>query len=287
MLIGRTVILTVLALIAFASNSLLCRVALGHGHIDPAAFTGLRVGSGALVLWLLASLERDRRRSPALRTRPTRAGWRSGFFLFAYAISFSFAYVTLTAATGALILFAAVQVTVVAGAMRSGERLRAMEWLGLAIALGGLAYLTMPGLAAPPAGGSLLMALAGIAWGFYTLRGRGSVAPLADTARNFLCAVAPSLLVVVLARDDVHVSRAGAVWALASGMVASGGGYVIWYAALRGLTAARAALVQLAVPVIAALGAVVFLSETVSLRLVTAACLILGGIALALTRRPR
>jgi drug/metabolite transporter (DMT)-like permease len=284
-LIVRIILLTVFALFAFASNSLLCRVALGHGAIDPAAFTGIRITSGALVLWLLASLERSRH--PRTVAVPSRAGWRSGFLLFAYAICFSLAYVTLTAATGALILFPVVQTTIVAGAIVSGERLRPLEWCGLVLALGGLVYLTLPGLSAPPLAGSLLMVCAGVAWGLYTLRGRASAAPLRDTSRNFLCATAPSLLVLILAKDSLHLSRSGAGLAVASGMAASGIGYVAWYAALRGLTATRAAMVQLAVPVIAALGGVTFLTETLHTRLIISACLILGGIGLALARPHR
>jgi len=280
--IGRTFILTLVALVAFASNSLLCRQALGRHLIDPAAFTGIRIASGALVLALLAWIEHNRRRGV---TATGRSGWRSGLLLFAYAIAFSFAYMTLTAATGALILFAAVQVTIILGALGSGERLRWTEWCGLAVAMAGLVCLTLPGLSAPPAGGCALMLVAGIAWGFYTLRGRGSTAPLSETSRNFLCAVPPALAAAVIMRGHLHVSWPGIAYATASGMVASGLGYVVWYAALRGLTASRAATVQLAVPVIAALGGVAFLSEHVGVRLMVAASLILGGIGLAVVPR--
>jgi drug/metabolite transporter (DMT)-like permease len=195
--------------------------------------------------------------------------------------------VTLTAATGALILFAAVQATIIIGALISGERLRGMEWCGLAVAMGGLVYLTLPGLSAPPTVGCALMLGAGVAWGFYTLRGRGSAAPLRDTSRNFACAVPPAAILVLLAHNHLHASAPGLGLAIASGMIASGIGYVVWYAALRGLTATRAAMVQLAVPVIAALGAVAFLSEHVGMRLVVSAGLILGGIGLAALRRAR
>ncbi len=283
--IGRTFILTLAALLAFASNSLLCRLALGRQLIDPAAFTAIRIASGALMLALLAWPERRRRSA-----RPggvTRAGWRSGFLLFAYAITFSLAYMTLTASTGALILFAAVQATIIAGAIAHGERPRLLEWCGLALALAGLVYLTLPGLSAPPLTGSVLMLAAGVAWGLYTLRGRGSQSPLLDTARNFACAVPAVVIVAAAMHARWHASRSGILYAAASGVFASGFGYVVWYAALRGLSAARAAMVQLAVPVIAALGAVLVLSEHVGTRLLVSAGLILGGIALALTRRPR
>jgi len=247
----------------------------------------VRIASGALVL-ALAQLERGRGRgaSPAARVI-TRAGWYSGSLLFAYAVAFSFAYVTLTAATGALILFAAVQATIIIGAIVAGERLRWMEWCGLGVAMAGLVYLTLPGLSAPPAAACALMLGAGVAWGLYTLRGRGSAAPLRDTSRNFACAVPPAVIVVLLAHSGLHVSGPGLGLAVASGTIASGIGYVVWYAALRGLTATRAAMAQLAVPVIAALGAVAFLAEPIGMRLVVSAGLILGGIGLAALRRAR
>jgi len=194
---------------------------------------------------------------------------------------------TLTAATGALILFAAVQATIIAGAIANGERPRVLEWCGLALAFAGLVYLTLPGLSAPPLAGSMLMLVAGVAWGLYTLRGRGSASPLLDTARNFACAVPGVVIVAIAMHTQLQVSGTGVAYAAASGVIASGLGYVVWYAALRGLTAARASMVQLAVPVIAALGAVLFLSEEIGARLVVAAGLILGGIALALSTRPR
>lgn len=189
---------------------------------------------------------------------------------------------TLTASTGALILFAAVQATIIAGAIAKGEHPRALEWCGLVLALAGLVYLTLPGLSAPPLAGSMLMLAAGVAWGLYTLRGRGSASPLLDTARNFACAVPAVVIVAGAMHSQWHVSRSGILYAASSGVLASGLGYVVWYAALRGLSAPRAAMVQLVVPVIAALGAVLFLSEHVGARLIVSAGLILGGIALAL-----
>lgn len=226
----------------------------------------------------------DRRAAGAVLP-PTRAGWRSGFFLFAYAICFSVAYVTLTAATGALILFGAVQTTILIGAIGAGERPRAREWCGLAVAMAGLLYLTLPGLDAPPAAGCTLMLAAGAAWGLYTLRGRNSAAALTDTSRNFVWASLPALVVVSVLHSHLHASVPGLTYAIVSGVIASGLGYVTWYAALRGLTATRAAMVQLAVPIIAALGAVCFLSEHIGARLVISAGLVLGGIALAVLTR--
>lgn len=274
---ARTLALTLCALIAFASNSILCRLALAAHTIDPASFTSIRIASGAVTLAAIAAFTR--------RGARAGGGWGSALFLFLYAAAFSFAYISLSAGTGALILFGCVQVTMIAAALRAGERPGPLQWTGLALALGGLVYLTMPGLTAPSPAGSALMALAGFAWGVYTLRGRRESKPLAATGRNFLRAVPFALAVslATLARRDV--SARGALLAVASGALASGIGYVVWYAALRGLSATRAATVQLSVPVIAALGGVLFLSETVSARLALAALLILGGVALALAGR--
>jgi drug/metabolite transporter (DMT)-like permease len=275
----RTILFTTLAMIAFASNSLLNRLALGQDAIDPTSYTTIRLSSGAAMLFLLASLQR-KQNTPILR-----GSWRSAAFLFMYAITFSFAYLNLSTGSGALILFGSVQVTMIIVALKSGERPHAMEWVGLFLALGGLVYLVFPGLTAPSPLGSGLMAVAGIAWGFYTLRGRGSANPLGDTAGNFVYSVPMVLIVLLVSIGNISVSSNGAMYAVLSGALASGVGYVIWYAALRGLTATRAATVQLSVPVIAAWSGVVFLAEDVSARLVIAGVLILGGIALAVTSR--
>ena len=205
--------------------------------------------------------------------------------LFMYAIAFSLAYLSLTAGTGALILFGTVQVTMILAALRSGERPQLLEWLGVLLALGGLVYLVMPGLKAPSLFGSTLMIMAGIAWGVYSLRGRGTASPLADTAGNFIRAVPLIIAVRLVTLNNVLLSQCGILLAVLSGAVASGVGYVIWYAALRSLTATRAAIVQLSVPVLAAWGGVVFLAEDISLRLILAAAFILGGITLAITGR--
>jgi drug/metabolite transporter (DMT)-like permease len=275
----RTILFTTLAMIAFASNSLLNRLALGQDAIDPTSYTTIRLSSGAAMLFLLASLQR-KQNTPILR-----GSWRSAAFLFMYAITFSFAYLNLSTGSGALILFGSVQVTMIIVALKSGERPHAMEWVGLFLALGGLVYLVFPGLTAPSPLGSGLMAIAGVAWGFYTIRGRGSGNPLGDTAGNFVYSVPMVLIVLLVSIGNISVSSNGAMYAVLSGALASGVGYVIWYAALRGLTATRAATVQLSVPVIAAWSGVVFLAEDVSARLVIAGVLILGGIALAVTSR--
>ena len=273
----RILVLTLVAMIAFAGNSLLCRAALQAGRIDAASFTAIRVVAGALALWLIVRLQRG---------GAAKAGsWPSAFALFAYAAAFSFAYLTLTAATGALILFGAVQATMIGFAFWRGDRLGGWQLLGVACALGGLVGLLLPGLSAPPLHGAGLMLVAGIAWGVYSLRGKGAGDPLRATAGNFLRAVpfalALSLAMLPWARADL----AGAALAIASGALTSGIGYAVWYTALRGLKAASAATVQLSVPPIAAIGGVVLLGEPATLRLLVASIAILGGIALASAER--
>jgi drug/metabolite transporter (DMT)-like permease len=275
----QTLLLTALTLVAFASNSLLNRLALGQKSIDAASYTTIRLITGAVLLFVIASFQR----------KPGRAilhgSWLSAMFLFLYAITFSFAYLSLTTGTGALILFGSVQVTMLVMALRSGERPQALEWFGLCLALGGLVYLVFPGLAAPSPLGSMLMVTAGIAWGFYSIRGRGTQDPLAETAGNFVYAVPMVLLIRLLTLGNIHVSTNGILLATLSGTLSSGVGYVIWYAALRGLTTTLAAIVQLSVPVIAAWSGVILLSENVSVRLLLAGMLILGGIGLSVLSR--
>ena len=268
-------------MIAFASNSLLNRLALGKQEIDAISYTTIRLTSGAIMLFIIANLQKKSGEFAL------RGGWLSAAFLFLYAIAFSFAYLSLTAGTGALLLFGTVQITMIVVALRSGERPHLWEWLGLFLALGGLVYLVLPGLAAPSLLGSALMTIAGISWGFYTLRGRGSQNPLADTAGNFVYAVPMIALLRLLTWNNIHISAQGFLLAILSGAIASGVGYVIWYAALRGLTTTRAAIVQLSVPMIAAWGGVAFLSEHVSVQLLLAGALILGGIALSMLIRTR
>ncbi len=276
--------LTVLALLAFAGNSLLCRAALRDTAIDPASFTLLRIVAGALVLALLVGL-----RAPA----QLRAGsWTSAAALFAYAIAFSYAYIGLSAGTGALILFGAVQASMLGWALLRGERFGAVQSLGLVLAIAGLIGLLLPGLSAPPFGAALLMLLAGIAWGVYSLRGRGAGDPTAVTAGNFLravpMAVAALAIALLLAPDAMQIDAPGSLYAIASGALTSGLGYAIWYRALPQLRASTAATVQLSVPVITAVAGVLLLSEPVSLRLVLASIAVLGGVALVvlLPKRP-
>jgi drug/metabolite transporter (DMT)-like permease len=276
----HTAILTALTLVAFAANSLLCRMALGAELIDPVSFTTLRLLSGAAILVPIARYT-ARARSASADT----GSWGSGVALFVYAIAFSLAYVSLETGLGALILFGAVQVTMLTAGLKSGERPHAFEWLGLVVALGGLVYLVLPGITAPNPLGAILMAASGIAWGVYSIRGKDSNAPIAATSGNFVRTIPLAIVASAIAYSWIRYESPGVTLAVLSGAITSGLGYVLWYRALRNLTASRAALVQLLVPVLAAFGGVVFLAEDVSLRLVIASALILGGIAVAVVRR--
>ncbi len=272
---GNVWVLTALAMIAFAGNSLLCRMALKHTQTDPATFTSLRVLSGLITLWLIVRL--------AQRKAARSADWISAFALFVYAAAFSFAYVHLSAGMGALLLFGAVQATMILYGVCTGERLQGWQSLGLAVALGGLVALLLPGLSAPPPLNALLMVTAGVAWGVYSLRGRGTGDALDATAGNFLRALpfAAALNIALLPITSVDMS--GAAFAIASGALTSGVGYAIWYAALPRLSATTAATVQLSVPVLAGLGGVALLAEPLTLRLIGASIAVLGGIALVVT----
>ena len=273
-------LLTTAAMVAFAANSVLCRAALGGGEIDAASFSAIRLLSGALALAAINAVRRGAR-------TPRRAGWFSAALLFLYAVPFSFAYNTLTTGTGALILFAAVQATMLVAGLVSGERPRLLQWIGLASALGGMTYLVLPGVTAPSPTGSVLMAVAGIAWGLYSLLGRGAVDPLGESRANFVRSVPMVAVVSLLSLGDFEITPAGALLAVTSGALASGAGYAIWYTALGGLTATFAATVQLSVPVIAAAGGVLVMGESVTFRLVLSSVLILGGVVLALPRSRR
>ncbi|MEQ1762713.1 MAG: DMT family transporter [Pyrinomonadaceae bacterium] len=272
-------LLTAFALTAFAFNSILCRMALATGEIDAASFTVIRLISGTVTLAALLLA------SGKTRAVAKNGNWASAFFLFAYAIAFSFAYVGLTTGTGALILFGCVQLTMFGVSLYRGVRPRVLEWLGLVVAFGGLIYLVFPGLAAPPLISALLMAAAGIAWGFYTLRGKGSEDPLADTAGNFLRTLPMVLVGGVLFLSASQLSVRGTVLATLSGAIASGVGYSVWYAALKYHTPTRAGILQLSVPVIAAFGGILLLSETATARVLIASSLVLGGIALTLAQQ--
>ncbi|MNF53090.1 EamA-like transporter family protein [compost metagenome] len=271
---ARTLLLTALAMLAFAGNSLLCRVALKETAIDAVTFTGIRLASGALMLWLLLRL----RREPLAAT----GNWRAAAALFVYAAAFSYAYLQLDAGTGALLLFGAVQLCMVVFGLLRGERLNPQQALGFALATGGLVVLLLPGASAPPLVGGLLMLLSGLAWGAYTLLGRQAGVPLAATAGNFIRALPFAALLLLPFLDQLRWDLPGLAYAVVSGALTSGVGYAIWYSALPGLGALQAASVQLSVPVLAALGGALLLGEAISLRLALVSLAVLGGIALVL-----
>lgn len=274
---ARIIALTSLAMIAFAGNSLLCRIALIHTSIDAASFTTIRLISGAVMLWLVVQMRRG--------TYAGGGSWLSAFALFAYAAGFSFAYVSLPAATGALLLFGAVQATMIGYGVWAGERLLKLQFIGLVLALGGLVGLLLPGLSAPPLYGSVLMLGAGVAWGIYSLRGKGAGDPTRITAGNFLRAVPIAVALSMIMLNGSSLDTAGFWYAVSSGALASGIGYAIWYTVLPTLKATNAATVQLSVPVIAALGGVAILGEPITLRLVLASVAILGGVALVILEK--
>jgi len=270
------IILTTLAMLAFAGNSILCRMALQDGAIDAASFSNIRLLSGAIVLLLILVARSD---ASALRGS---GSWPSALMLFLYAISFSFAYIDLGAGTGALILFGLVQATMIIAALIAGDKPTKGEAVGWLCATAGLVYLVLPGVEAPSPVGTVLMAIAGIAWGVYSIRGRNESDALASTSSNFVRAIVFIPLVLAFTFSSVELTTTGVLLAVASGGVTSGVGYVIWYAALRHIRTIQAALVQLSVPAIAALGGVALLNEPLSRRLVISAGMILGGIAIAL-----
>jgi drug/metabolite transporter (DMT)-like permease len=269
--------LTSVAMIAFAGNALLCRVALKHTSIDPASFTAIRIVSGAVILWFVMRV----RTSSGLLL----GNWLSAAALFVYAAAFSFSYVSLPAAAGALLLFGAVQATMIGYGLWAGERPGMLQTVGLIAAGGGLVALLLPGISAPPVLGSLLMVAAGVAWGIYSLRGKDAGDATRVTAGNFLRASAFAAILILGMLPWASVDMPGIFYAVSSGALTSGVGYAVWYTALRGLTATTAASVQLSVPVIAAAGGIVFLDELLTLRLVLCSVAILGGIALVISNK--
>jgi drug/metabolite transporter (DMT)-like permease len=275
----RAIVYTSITLLAFAGNSILCRMALRDGAIDPASFTSIRLLSGAVALLLIVRLTS---RDSSIRDH---GGWTSAFVLFLYAICFSYAYISLSAGAGALILFGFVQGTMIAMALWAGDRPNISEWLGWALAFGGLVWLLVPGIEAPPALGTSLMALAGIAWGVYSIRGREETNALVSTCSNFVYSIAFVVILSAITYTSADMTKRGILLAVISGAITSGVGYVIWYAALNYLRAMQAALVQLSVPAIAAVGGVMLLAEPISLRLLISGVLILGGISLALVQK--
>ncbi len=272
----KTILYTTIALCAFAGNSVLCRLALGETAIDASSFTSIRLLSGIVMLVLISAVSASK--SSLNKSETSKGSWRAALMLFIYAATFSYAYVSLETGTGALILFASVQITMVLVGVFSGNMLHTIEWLGLGIAFVGLIYLVLPGLATPSLFGFILMSIAGIAWGFYTLLGRTCQNPLSDTTYNFLRTLPFVIILAAVTLHNSHLSTQGVLLAIFSGAIASGAGYTIWYMALGGLSTIQAAVLQLLVPAIAALGGVIFVGEPMSLRLVLSSLLILGGI---------
>jgi drug/metabolite transporter (DMT)-like permease len=280
----KIAILTAITMFAVAANSVLARLALSDGDIDPLAYTGIRITSGALILAIIFRL----------RSRKDFAGkfwiagtWSGAFSLLLYAVTFSIAYVMVGAGPGALILFASVQIAMIAWAIVKGDRQAPLEWIGLCIAFGSLVYLLSPGLVAPSLTGALLMAVAGVSWGAYCLIGRGSRFPLADTAGNFIRCAPFGVVLIGFGAALSHPSAKGIAYALASGALASALGYIIWYSVLPSLSRTRAALVQLTVPPLAAMGGVFLIGEMLTWRLLIATAGIIGGVALALIASER
>jgi drug/metabolite transporter (DMT)-like permease len=298
----RILFLTSLTMAAFASNSLLCRAALKETRIDAASFTFVRILSGAITLWAILQIRRrlivDRTAPPLVDSSSgwslvtghwslQSGNWISAIALFVYAVGFSFAYINLSAGTGALLLFGAVQATMILWGYRKGERLDLIQIVGIAVALTGLVILVFPGISAPPLIGAVFMLVAGIAWGVYSLRGRNARDPIATTTDNFIRAVPFALLTSLAMFSAVRLDSLGLTYAIISGAVTSGLGYVIWYSALAELKAASAATVQLSVPVLAATGGIILLHEPISLRYVIASVAVLGGIALVVIEKQR
>ena len=268
----KTILYTLIALLAFAGNSVLCRYALKGDAIDAASFTSIRLISGAVLLVFLVMLKNK----GALNLKA--GSWLSAFYLFVYMVTFSYAYITLDTGIGALILFGAVQMTMVIFSMVKGKKLQLVEWIGLIIAFSGLALLLLPSGSAPSMTGFVLMAISGIAWGGYTLAGKGAKSPLIATSNNFLRTLPFVIGLVLFTFDSATISNDGVLLAIVSGALTSGLGYAIWYAALEGLKVTQAAVLQLTVPIIASFGGVIFTSEAITLQLVISSLCVLGGI---------
>jgi drug/metabolite transporter (DMT)-like permease len=275
----QAIVLTAVSMLCFAANSILCRLALAPGLIDAATFTTVRVASAAAILGLLMRLQRR----PF--ARPAQVNLLSALALFAYLAFFSFAYLRLDAGSGALVLIGAVQFTMFSVAFYEGERFTRPQWVGLVLALFGFVYLVLPGVRAPDPFGAALMTMSGVGWGCFSLLARGTHDPVGANAGNFLCCLVPSLILNSLDMHDFAAAPAGLLLAGSSGAIATGFGYIVWYLALRDLPAAQAATVQLSMPALVALGGTLFLSEPLTMRLLTASVAMLGGIALVLGQR--
>lgn len=277
-----TIFLTLLSLFAFSANSLLCRMALGNELVDPVSFTTLRLVSGMLILIPVAKF------LPEAATKDkAKKAWIAGIALFVYAGAFSLGFVTITSATGSLIIVGAVQITMLSWALVQGERPSLLRWLGTVVSIGGLIYLVSPGITAPNPLGTKLMLISGVGWGVYSIRGRGAAAPISMTAKNFLWAAPIALLASLLFRSSIQLETNGVLLAICSGSITSALGYVVWYRALRHLSTASASIVQLLIPVITACGGVLFLDEAITTRLLIASALILGGVAISFFKQKK
>ena len=276
---------TVFALFAFAANSVFCRLALGDEAIDATSFTSVRLFSGIIVLFILMQFTSHVSKPQSSLKANAKGSWLAAIMLFTYAVTFSFGYISLDTGTGALILFGAVQITMILFNVISGSRLHYSEWLGLTCAFIGFVYLILPSITTPSLTGFILMSVSGMAWAFYTLLGRKSKHALSDTAFNFLRTSPFILILVLLSFNNLHISSTGFLLAVLSGAIASGIGYFVWYIALSGLSVTQAAVLQLFVPIIAALGGVIFTSESITLRLIESSILVLGGILLVILGR--
>ncbi len=274
----QTFFYTLFALLAFAGNSVLCRLALGEQNIDAASFTIIRLLAGIAVLLVIMLLTNKQR-----ETHTSKGSWLSSAMLFLYAITFSFAYISLDTATGALILFGSVQITMIIFNALKGNKLHHFEWLGMSLAFIGFIYLVAPNLNTPSLNGFILMLFSGIAWAIYTLKGRTAENPITETSYNFVRTLPFVVILLLLTMSESHLTSQGVMLALLSGGLASGAGYAVWYAALKGLTITQAAVVQLLVPIIAALGGVIFTDEVIGVRLTLSAMMILGGICIVIT----
>ncbi|MDO6446854.1 DMT family transporter [Colwellia sp. 1_MG-2023] len=275
----KTSLLSGVALMAFAANSVLCRLALGAGSIDPASFTNLRMISGAMVLLIILIFQKSE------KSATSKGSWFASLALFAYAVTFSYAYLSVDTGTGALILFGTVQIAMIVISIISGERLHITEWCGAVIAFTGFAYLILPSVSSPSISGFLLMVIAGVSWALYTIFGRNSKNPLMDTTYNFIRTLPFIAIFFIITIKDINFTSEGLILALLSGGLTSGIGYTIWYIALKGLTATQAAVIQLFVPVLAAIGGVLFVAELMTLRLIISTCVVLGGILMVVLGR--
>lgn len=280
--VSKTITTTLLALLAFAANSVLCRLALGEGIIDAASFTNFRLLSGSIMLIIILVITNKTKQT---NTTTAKGSWLSASMLFLYALCFSYAYVSLDTATGALILFGAVQITMILITLYTGTKLHYSEWLGMLVAFFGFIYLILPDINSPSVYGFVLMTLSGIGWGAYSILGKKCADPLSDTAFNFIRTTPIVIILLVLNANYMQISGLGLLYAVISGALTSGIGYAIWYIALRGLSTTQAAVVQLSVPAIAAIGGILFVNEAITLRLSTSALLILGGILIVILGR--